>query len=365
MKISRVLIIIVVLVLIGIVALFLYESLVVPSPSTSSSVVWNSAAEYPLQVSGNYGVGGQQCVNSSSYIYCVGGEDYNGGPRNSVYSSNPLSSSVLNISSWTTDSNVYPQDINGPSCVTFSNNVYCIGGTYDDAGDDIAASYYASLSNGVVGTWNATTAYPIPIDTSSCVASSGYVYCVGGDNETGGSESAATNSTSVWYAPLSSSGIGNWSRTNEYPPSIFYPVCYASQGYIYCLGGADVNDNAVNSVYYAALSSSGVGPWIQTTAYPAELSGQACVIISSTIYCVGGEGNGDAYSNAVYFAPVSSTGVGAWTKGPAYTDAAVTDCAAVGTTIYCVGGLDASSAEITAEVSFATLSSITTATTTT
>jgi hypothetical protein len=363
-KISRIIVIVVVVVLIGIVALFLYESLVTSAPSTSSSAVWNSAAQYPLQAGGTYGVGGQECVNSSAYIYCIGGSDVNGGPRNSVFSSNPLSSSSLNISSWTTDSSVYPQTVNAPSCVAYSGNVYCIGGTYDDAGDDTAASYYASLNNGVVGSWTATTSYPIPIDTQSCVASSGYVYCVGGDNETGGLNSAAANSTSVWYAPVSSSGIGNWTLTNAYPAGTFYPICYASQGYIYCVGGADVNDNAVDSVYYASLSSSGVGAWTQTTAYPAELSSQACVIISSTIYCVGGEGNGGSYSNAVYFAPVSSSGVGAWTQGPAYPDTAATDCAAVATTVYCIGGFDASSAEITSEVSFATLSAITTTTTT-
>ena len=363
MKISRILVIIVVIVVIAVVALFLYEALTVSTGPTVSPN-WISAAQYPLQVASTNGVGGQQCVNSSSYIYCVGGSDINGDPRNSVFSSNPLSSSSLNISSWTTDSNVYPQDVNSPSCVTYSGDVYCVGGTIDDSGDDTAATYYATLSSGTVGTWTPTTSYPIPIDTESCVSSSGYIYCVGGNNETGGSNSAATNSTSVWYAPLSSSGIGNWSLTNAYPSGIFYPVCYASAGYVYCIGGADVNNNAVESVYYASLSSTGVGTWTLTTAYPTDLSSQACVIISSTIYCVGGEGNGGAYSNAVYYAPVSSSGVGAWSSGPGYSDSAATECAAVGDTIYCVGGFDGSSNGFTAGVSYATLRSITETTTT-
>jgi hypothetical protein len=359
MKLSRVLLIVVVIVVILIVAAFLFVDL---TGTTSSSSTWNSAAEYPLQVSGSYGVVGQVCVNSSSYIYCVGGQDYNGGARNSVFSSNPLSSSSPNISSWTTDASVYPQTINAPSCVTFGSNIYCIGGNYDDAGDDTAASYFASLSNGNVGTWNSTTSYPIPVDTQPCVESSGYVYCVGGNNETQGLNSNSQNSTSVYFAPISNSGIGNWTITNAYPSGIYYPVCYAAAGYIYCLGGADESNNAVNSVYYASLSSSGVGTWTQTTAYPTSVSSQSCVIVASTMYCIGGYGNG-GYTNAVYYATISSTGVGAWESGAGYSDSVLTDCAAVSGTVYCIGGVDNSEAGITGAVGFLSLSTITESTT--
>jgi hypothetical protein len=356
MKISRIILIIVVIVVIGIVALFAYEALV--GTTSSSTSVWNSAAEYPLQVSGSYGVVGQQCVNSSAYIYCVGGLDYNSNPRNTVYSSNPLSSSSSNISSWTTDTSTYPQTINGQSCVAYGNDIYCVGGTYDDAGDDVNSSYFATLNDGTVGSWSSTTAYPIPVDSQSCVAYSSYVYCIAGNNETDGLQGNAQNSSSIWFAPLSSSGIGNWTLTTSFPSGIYYPSCYASQGYVYCLGGADINNEAVTSVYFASLSSTGVGSWSQTTAYPTAISGQSCVIVSSVIYCIGGEGNNGDYSNAVYYAPVSSTGIGAWKSGPAYPDTAATDCAAVDGIIYCSGGSDESSSGFTGSVYFAALSGI-------
>jgi len=361
MKLSRVVLIIVVIVVIAIIALFAYVILA-PGPSTSST--WNSAADYPLNVSGTDDVAGQQCVNSTNYIYCIGGQDYDGGPRNNVYSSNPLSSSSSNITSWTSDSNSYPQDSDGLACVTYSSNVYCIGGTYDDAGDDLAASYYASLSNGQVGTWTNTTSYPTPADTLSCVTSSSYIYCVGGTSEPDGTNASATGVSSVWYAPISSTGIGSWTMTTSYPSGIYYADCFASQGYIYCLGGGDSNNNAVNSVYYASLSSSGVGSWNPTTAYPQSVSGQSCVIISSVIYCVGGEGSSNSYTNAVYYAVVSSTGIGAWQTGPGYPDSLTTECVAVSGSIYCAGGFDGSEAQITAQVDYTTLSSITTTTTT-
>jgi len=355
MKISRIIIIVVVIVVIALVALFVVGALLA---TTTSNSVWTSGPEYPLQVNGGFVVGGQQCVNGTAYIYCIGGQDVNGGPRDDIYSSNPLSVSSPNITSWTSDSNVYPETVYGHSCVSYSANVYCIGGIYDDAGDDIASSYYATLSNGQVGKWISTTSFPVSADTLACVASSGYVYCVGGTTESNGLNATAAASSSVWFAPLKSSGIGNWSTTTSYPSDDYYPICYASQGYIYCLGGADGNSNALNSVYYAALSSTGVGTWMATTPYPTQLSGQSCVIASSFIYCVGGQGNQGAYSNSVYFAPVSSSGIGTWKQVGSYTDAAETNCAYSSGYIYCVGGFDGSSSGETPEVNYASLSSL-------
>jgi hypothetical protein len=357
MKISRIIIIVVVVIIVVLVALFAFTALVASTTSTNS--VWQSGSEYPLQVSGDYGVGGQQCVNSTAYIYCIGGEDVNAGPRDQVYSSNPLSASSPNISSWTSDSSSYPDDIHGQSCFIYSTNVYCVGGTYDDAGDDVATSYYASLNNGQVGTWSNTTSYPNPADTLSCTPSSGYVYCVGGTSEPDGTNASAVSVSSVWYAPLSSTGIGNWSTTTSYPSGAYYPDCYASLGFIYCIGGADTNDNAVSSVYYASLTSSGVGVWTGTTAYPSALSGQSCVIVSSIIYCVGGEGNSGDYSSAVYYATVSSSGVGAWKQATGYSDSTSTICAYSSGYLYCAGGFDGSSSAETPEVNYASLSSLT------
>ena len=136
-----------------IIALFAYEALTVSTTTTSSST-WLSGADYPIEVGGVYGVAGQQCVNSAGYIYCIGGQDVNSGPQSGIYSSLILSSSA-NISGWTPDSIAYPQNIHGQSCAVYSDYVYCVGGTYDDGGDDVASSYYASLSStGALGSWD-------------------------------------------------------------------------------------------------------------------------------------------------------------------------------------------------------------------
>ncbi|MDA4134578.1 MAG: hypothetical protein OK441_03300 [Thaumarchaeota archaeon] len=358
MKTARILIVIAVLVIIALVALYAFEATLAPA-SPSKSTTWGNAAGYPVQLGGVYGIAGQQCVNSTSYVYCVGGQDANGGPRNEVYTSSNVTPSTVNITGWTSDSNQYPQDINGQSCVASSGYIYCVGGTNDDGGDDVALSYFAPLgSDGVVGTWTQTTSFGVPIDSQSCVASSGYIYCVGGNNETDGSNADSVSSTSVYYAQLSSTGIGAWSSTTAYPGGVYFPTCYSSSGYIYCLGGADSNDNAVSTDFSAPLSSSGVGAWTQTTAYPVQASGQACGISSGRIYCVGGEEADGTYTGAAYSATVTSGEIGSWQSEAAYPTSVQTTCVISGAYMYCVGGFDSSSVGENNGVYYASLSSL-------
>jgi len=326
-------------------------------PCTST---WNCAAGYPVQVSGNVAIAGQQCVNNATEVVCIGGQDSNGGPRSDIYSAEMSSSG--NITGWTLDSNHYPVVINGQSCVFSSGYVYCIGGMDDANGDDVNSSYYAALgAGGVVGTWTSTTGYPIPLDTQSCVASSSYVYCVGGYNETDGTSADTATSSSVWYAPISSSGIGQWAETTPYPANFFLPTCVAAGGYVYCTSGIDENGNSVGASYYAALSSSGVGPWTSTSAYPVPGSGLACVVSSETVYCIGGVtagGQNPAFTSAVYFAQASSTGLSSWKSAPDYPVPVSTDCFAASGNVYCVGGFDGSSLQENNAVKYAALSSL-------
>jgi hypothetical protein len=322
---------------------------------------------YPLQVGGTSGVAGQQCVSNDAYVYCIGGQDANGGPRSEVYSSSPISSSSSNITSWVLNANRYPQNIDGQSCTVYSGYVYCVGGTYNDNGDDVPSSYYAKLGDtGQVGNWSSTTAYPVPIDSQSCATSSSYILCVGGDNETDGSSADAVWSDSVWYAQLSTAGIGSWSPTAAYPGGTYFPSCISADGYIYCFGGIDTNGNSVNAAYYAPVSSDGVGAWTATTNYPVQVSGQACAVSSGYVYCVGGVtggGQNPTFANGAYYAPVSQTGVGAWSKAQNFPQSAWTDCVTSSGELYCIGGFDGSSLGENNIVNYASLTSLSSTTT--
>src|SRR5271157_3969468 len=199
----------------------------------------------------------------------------------------------------------------GVSCVTNSSYVYCVGGQNlkKPSNQDISNVYFAQASpSGTLGGWTETTDYGatsgasgsggLGIEWPSCVQWDSYVYCVGGATNSG-------STSDVFYAQLSSSGVGPWTETTDYGASsiandtgsggiqAFQLACVAEGGYIYCVGGG-----AGSKTFYAQLSSTGVGPWQETTNYGASagntgvggvtLTGQACTVSDGDIYCVGG-----------------------------------------------------------------------------
>jgi hypothetical protein len=183
-------------------------------------------------------------------------------------------------------------------------------------------TYYAPLSSEGLGAWRRTTDYPTGIQDESCIANSSYIYCVGGYvGAPNGSSSA-----DVYYASLSSSGIGKWSQTTPFPYPISDPRCVTSAGYLYCIdrtiNGTGSNCGGVylqcpsltDATYFTPLSSAGVGAWVQADGPPTLTAG--CSAIGGYVYCYGG-GNcsplpfGDCYSPS-YYAPLSSSGIGTW-----------------------------------------------------
>lgn len=337
MRVSRIIVAVVVVAIVALIALFVLSYFVGPSSSGST---WVGGQDYPLQVSGTPGVVGQSCFNGTATIYCVGGIDYNGDSRNNVYSATV---SAAGMSGWTAQGN-YPQTVGLQSCVSSGGFAYCVGGSYDDAGDDVASSYFAPLTGSGIGSWNSTTSYPVAIDSQSCVASSAYIYCVAGENETSGTNSTVIPTSSAWFAPISSSGIGAWKLTTAYPSAVSFPACAASSSDIYCVGGVDSSDNGVSDVYYASLSSSGIGQWSATTAYPFDAYGQTCVIDSGSVICIGGVPNGStSSSDGVYSAPITSSGLGSWRMASNYPVGIETACAVSSGNVYCAGGYQDSS----------------------
>ncbi len=305
--------------------------------TANSTGPWTSTASYPLETGGNAGVLGQSCVASSSTVYCIGGQDVTGSPHDSVYFA-PISST--GIGNWTLDQYSYPQSIMFASCLTSSGYVYCVGGTYMSSGNDTAATYFAPIESSGLGNWTATSPYPVPTDSESCVPSSGYVFCMGGENETTGTSASATDSASVWYASLTSSGIGPWSRTTAYPSGSFFPECSSLGGYIYCVGGEDLSGDAISSSYYASVSPDGIEEWTASSSYPIQVTAESCAPAATVLYCVGGLSSGGASTSAVYYAGLSPSGIGGWQQGGAYPNALATDCVASPSFVYCMGGYD-------------------------
>jgi len=338
--------------------LLAYPLFSAPQPSCTSA--WACAAPYPLSGGSAAGVAGEQCGAESMRVYCVGGVDASGAPRDDVFTASVTATG--NITAWRQSPAAYPQDVTGESCAAASGFLYCIGGIHDNTGDDLAETYFAELSsNGSVGVWQSTTPYPVPVDSESCVAWSAHIYCVGGNNETDGTESSVAPSGTVWFASAGSSGLGEWVKTTPYPFGIFVPACFLAGDYLYCIGGSNGNGDPLGTAYFAPLTADGVGEWSVTTSYPIASVGPSCVMASARIYCVGGEtagGQSPAFTDAVYFAPISISGIGAWQQGPSYPRNVGTSCVTTQGNAYCVGGFDESSAGLESVVNYAALSSI-------
>jgi len=147
--------------------------------------------------------------------------------------------------------------------------IYCVG--------TLAAStqvYYAPVSSTGIGTWTSTTSYPVPMVAAGCSIYNGYIYCVG------------RYRYSVYYAPVSSTGIGTWTSTTSYPVGMINAGCSIYNGYIYCVGSY----TSPYAVYYAPVSSTGIGAWQATTSYPVAMQDAYCEIPGSGGGYYGGGG---------------------------------------------------------------------------
>ena len=299
------------------------------------------------------------------------------------------SSTVTGVGSWTEQTDYGAASGNtgsggiqilGQSCVTYSSYLYCVGGQNITTGKDISDVFYAPFSSGgTIGSWTETTDYGAAsgdsgsggtgIEWPSCVLSGAYIYCVAGATSSG-------ILSKVFYAQLSSSGVGPWTETTDYGAasgstgsggvSAFQLSCVADSGYVYCTGGGS------SKVFYAELSASGVGPWTETTDYGASsgssgsggvsIDSNSCVDNLGSIYCIGGTVSYQPTSK-VYFAQLSSAGVGAWSEATDYGASSgssgsggfpiyASSCADYSSSIFCAGG-DTTGNSASADVFFA------------
>ncbi len=248
----------------------------------------------------------------------------------------PEAANAEYLSTWSISSNYYPFDMENGSCVTYQGYMYCVGGENILTSNPSDLVFYAPISASGVGPWTGTIALPVPMEYQSCAAASGYIYCVGGFN--GSSSFPMTN---VYYAALSSSGVGGWTKTNSYPIIIAAESCNAWATYLFCVGGLQSAFGAVSAVYYAPISSLGVESWLSTTSYPINSGGLACAIAQpvSVLTCAGGVPGGFGSATASVYSTVLSTSSLSWSSSADYpTEVEELSCNSVASYIYCMGG---------------------------
>ncbi|HEV2389410.1 MAG TPA: hypothetical protein VGS04_01675 [Nitrososphaerales archaeon] len=254
---------------------------------------WSSTTAYPTAIDS------ASCVNATSGVYCVGGEDGTT-VLDDVYYASATSSG---LGPWSSEA-AYPNALAAISCVAYSAYVYCVGG-FDSNGDETSSTYYASISSGLTS-WTGTTQYPLVVDSTSCNVYGGDIYCVAGETLNGSNQNSPISQ--VYYAPLSPSGIGQWTAAVSYPTSLAAPACAAYSGYVYCVGGFDSNQYSSTDAYYGALTSTGVTSWSNATPYPIAIDTSTCVAHQGYVYCLSGTSDtksGKGIVGSAYYAQVS------------------------------------------------------------
>lgn len=305
----------------------------VPVVHAESITTWTQSSQYPFNSEGT------SCAISGDVMYCVAGYNWNTGlDVDNVYYSTLTSSG---FSTWTATYQ-YPENIYIPSCATSGGYIYCVGGN----DSDFVA--YAELSgSGVVTGWDTSpSTYPVPVEGASCVTSNSFITCVGG------SEFGVDGSVSkVYYAPVSSSGVGSWTETTDYACTsscgdsgstgiaINSETCFVTgttTTYITCVGGEENGGAQVGVAYYNTLSSGAVGStWTETTTYPVANAGTSgsCATSDGYVYCLTYD------SDASYYSQVTNGALGTWSSSanyPEYVDTA--QCAVFSGTIGCTSG---------------------------
>lgn len=165
--------------------------------------------------------------------------------------------------------------------------------------------------------------------------------------------SANTTTAPATTTVVQSSGsLGPWQPTTALPfVNTSSYTCTAANGYVYCMGGITVPNNASltgqwnYNVTYAQLTSSGIGAWHSTTPIPYAFALSSCIARTDMVICAGGLNKtgsldiGSEYSQLVAEAPINPNGsLGTWTEWPLlYSAESVGTCVAGTTDNYCIG----------------------------
>ncbi len=221
----------------------------------------------------------------------------------------------------------YPTS-NGTVCFSYNSTAYCLS-----AGNTTGLAFYSTLSqNGFVG-WKQTSPNPAAWGIYSCPTYEGYVYC------TGGIYGYNVFSNTSFYAELSNSGIETWKGSTPYPLKNEgeLPLCVTYNGYMYCMGGENGN-TATNATYFAPIGTYGIGAWNETNPYPLPIEAESCSVDNGQILCVGGFTANNAI-NTTYHAELTPSGISAWSQSSNYPIPIIaSSCFSYANRFYCIGG---------------------------
>ncbi|MCL4392958.1 hypothetical protein M1145_02360 [Patescibacteria group bacterium] len=179
----------------------------------------------------------------NGYVYEIGGSNSAGTDLSIVDYAHILSNGT--IGSWITTTSL-PIANHGATSIVYNGYMYEIGGS----GFGNTVDYTIINSNGTLGSWIATTSFPVTTMYATSVEYNSYVYEIGG-------ESGSGFITTIDYAPILSNGtLGTWVATTPLPIAIFIATSVVYNGYVYEIGGSNSAGTALSTVYYFPIISA-------------------------------------------------------------------------------------------------------------
>jgi hypothetical protein len=221
-----------------------------------------------------------------------------------------ISSGPADTTAWSTNTNTINSTIgiadSGVS-VTGNGYIYYIGGYRPSTTSSLGGVAYAKLNpDGSTGSWTSTTTLPANLDGHGAVFYNGYIYVVGGETTVTGT---GTTKNTVYYAKVQNDGSlsGGWIATNTLPTKTRNAVVVAYNGYLYSLGGdqIDGNNTSASVVYYTPIKADGsVGTWQTDSSMSCATNvlrdSAAGATANGYVYLVGGLSSGTGVGSICY-----------------------------------------------------------------
>ncbi|MDX1765499.1 MAG: hypothetical protein R3313_00945 [Candidatus Saccharimonadales bacterium] len=267
-----------------------------------------------------------QAIVSNGYVYTLGGCATGVPPQDCQTMERTVQTFQLynnysgSPASYSAETNLFTTDRIGASAAVYNGYMYIAGGctSTTDCTNATNNTQYAQINaDGTLGTWSNTTDSTLPADRTwgQLEVAGGTLYYIGGQDDT------ATNEQSTVYygTPSASTGdISTWSTaTNGLPAARTKFSAAVWNDRIYVTGGLDSSATDSNTVYYSPDLSSGgdiTSAWTSDSdTFDVAREGHTTIAYANNLYVFGGY-DGSNYLNDVQFTQINSDGsVDAWT----------------------------------------------------
>ncbi len=220
------------------------------------------------------------------------------------------------LGTWAATGGDYNTAVSGVGVSVNNGYIYLVGGSNGATQVD-SATYAPINSDGTIGAWVSANSLSIPRTYHGFTIYNGYAYALGG------STSGWSVENSTEYAPINSDGsLGSWTTTSSLPAVRVSGSAVAYNGYMYLLGGQD-NSSVSNTVMYAPIKANGsLGSWSTTTSFTTNRENTNAFAYNGRVYIMGGYNGSSTYYSDVQYAMINADGtIGSWSTTTSFTTA--------------------------------------------